>query len=286
MSFGIGTSWAFRVGSMMAQDDETRPDGLNGELLLESAGQRLRLARERAGLGLADVSARTKIAQRQLEAIEADRFADLAGRAYAIGFARTYSRAVGLDEHAIAQAVRDQLDAEANAWHKPRHDSFEPGDPARVPPARLAWIAGAAALFVIVLVALFWNSMLFPAGDLPETPGKEQAVPASPVPATSAADPAVSGGAVTFTATEGGVWVRFDDADGGPILQKLMTQGESFTIPPDAREPTIWTGRPDALAITVDGRPVARLGDRPANIRDVPVSAAALLARGAPAQAE
>lgn len=41
----------------------------------------------------------------------------------------------------------------------------------------------------------------------------------------------------------------------------------------------VWTGRPYALAITVGGRPVPKLSEEDEVIKDVPVTAAALLAR-------
>jgi hypothetical protein len=44
----------------------------------------------------------------------------------------------------------------------------------------------------------------------------------------------------------------------------------------------LWTGRPDALAITVGGRPVPKLAEEERVMKDVPVTAAALLARGQP----
>ena len=56
-----------------------------------------------------------------------------------------------------------------------------------------------------------------------------------------------------------------------------------MTVPATAADPRINTGRPDALAITIGGQSVAKLSDRPTTISGVPVSAAALLARMAPA---
>jgi hypothetical protein len=61
-----------------------------------------------------------------------------------------------------------------------------------------------------------------------------------------------------------------------------MKKGESFTLPANARNPMILTGRPQALTVTVGGKPIAPLGAPDRTISDVPVSAAALLARAAP----
>ncbi len=84
---------------------------------------------------------------------------------------------------------------------------------------------------------------------------------------------------MVFTALEDGIWVKFYDAKGSQLMQKQMAMGESYTVPGDAAGPQIWTGRPDALAITIGGKAIAPLARSEQVMKDVPVSAAALLAR-------
>jgi hypothetical protein len=60
-----------------------------------------------------------------------------------------------------------------------------------------------------------------------------------------------------------------------------MALGEQYTVPADAVNPQVWTGRPDAFEITVGGRTVAPLGTSEVAVKDVPVTAAALMARPA-----
>jgi hypothetical protein len=84
---------------------------------------------------------------------------------------------------------------------------------------------------------------------------------------------------VVFTALEAGIWVKFYDADGLQLMQKQMALGEHYAVPADAKGPQLWTGRPDALSITVGGRQVPKLAEQQTTMRDVPVSAEALLAR-------
>lgn len=91
---------------------------------------------------------------------------------------------------------------------------------------------------------------------------------------------AAAGGQVVFTARIEGVWVKFYDGSGRQLMQKQMALGERYAVPTDAENPQIWTGRPDALAITIGGRPVPPLGTVEMVVQDVPVSAEALLARG------
>jgi cytoskeleton protein RodZ len=64
---------------------------------LETVGQDLRAARLRRGDDLATVSRALKIRRDHLEALEEDRFEALPGRAYAVGFVRSYADYLGLD---------------------------------------------------------------------------------------------------------------------------------------------------------------------------------------------
>ncbi len=257
------------------------------ELPLDSAGARLRRAREQAGLTLADIATRTKIAERHLALIEEGNYAAMASRAYAIGFARNYARALGLDEKEIAASVRDDFDDTVSATDRRPAPAFEPGDPARVPGSRLAWIAALSALAAILVTALVWRNFYTPGATLPDLTAPQAEAPA---PAATPVQPATApSGPVVFTATIPAVWVKFYDADGKQLLQKELSQGESYTVPADAKGPMLWTARPDALQVTIGGQEVARISTLQEKVKDVPVSAAALLARppagGAPTAA-
>lgn len=254
-----------------------------GELPLDGAGQTLRRAREKAGLSLEQVAAETRIPRRHLEVIERGDFGALPARTYAIGFSRTYARAVDLDEGEIARQVREELGVQS-ANEVTRASSFEPGDPARVPSRGLAWFSAFAALLLIGGGFAYFKDYFFPgAGPGPlirpeaqQTPAPAQAA-AAPTPAATATGP------VVFTALQDDTWVKFYDANGEELMQKQMAEGESYTVPADAQGPQIWTGRPHAFAITVGGRSVPKLSEEDEIIRDVPISAEALLARGQPA---
>jgi hypothetical protein len=87
-----------------------------------------------------------------------------------------------------------------------------------------------------------------------------------------------TGGPVVFTAIAD-VWVRIYEEGGERLIEKQMKKDESFTLPADAADPRINIGRPDLIAITIGGKPVPALSDKPATLSGVPVSAAALLAR-------
>jgi cytoskeleton protein RodZ len=263
------------------------------ELPLDPAGVRLRRAREAVGLSRADIASRTKIAERHIGSLEDGNYGALASRTYAIGFSRSYARAVGLDEYVIAKTVRRELGDMPSADERRAESAFEPGDPARVPSAKLAWIAALGALAVIAVTWFLWRSYYAPGVELPDLAApKPAAVPgaAGPVAAVPGAAPQTAAGApgqiqgqVVFTSLEPGIWVKFYDNTGKQLMQKQMAQGESYALPADAAGPLIWTGRPEVLQITVGGKPVPKLSEKQATMKDVPVSAAALLARPAPA---
>jgi len=98
-------------------DEDVAPE--QGELAITRTGDRLRLAREAAGLSLADVATRTRITQRHLAAIEKSDYSELPGRTYITGFARAYARAVDLPEADIGAAIGRLLPAhDAERHHR------------------------------------------------------------------------------------------------------------------------------------------------------------------------
>ncbi len=150
-------------------------------------GSRLKAARESAGLSLAQISERTKIPERMLLLIEAGDFAALPARTYATGFTRSYARALGLDEQAYVAAVREEIGMADPAQHA-APQTFEPGDPARIPSARFAWLAALAALAVIAAGLFLWRSYYAPAVSLPALIPSET-VTAAPAAPTASAPP-------------------------------------------------------------------------------------------------
>lgn len=259
---------------------ETVAGGMAGNL---PVGARLRAAREAAGLSVGDLSTRTRITTRHVESLEAGDYAALSGRPYALGFARSYARAVGLDDKTILADLRAELDRQEPAAPPREIHQFEVGDPAKTPSRLLSWLAGVLVLIVIALGLVFWRSSYWPAAELPPLVGPSPAAsPVAPAPTAPVAAAPAASAPVVFTALDDGIWVKFYDGAGAQLLQKQLAKGESWTIPAGVQEPRLWTARPDALAITVGGKPVPRIADTQRIVKDVPVSAAALLARAAP----
>ncbi len=251
-------------------------------------GERLRAAREAQGLDLGHIAAETRIPLRHLEKIEEGAYEELPSRTYAIGFARTYARTVGLDDREIVAAVREEL-ADTRSRAAAVAGGVEPGDPAKLPSRALAWFGAFAAVLLAVGMFAFYNAYFASgAGPAPlispteETETTDSAVEAD-ADAPAAIDPE---GKVVFTALEDGIWVRFYERDGERLNESLLAKGDTYEVPATAKDPLLNTGRPDALGITIDGREVPRLASEPITLGDTPVSAEALLARQASTPAQ
>ncbi|WP_435418469.1 helix-turn-helix domain-containing protein [Parerythrobacter aurantius] len=251
-----------------------------------SAGDRLRAAREAQGMTLEHVASKTRIPLRHLQAIEAGDFGALPARTYAVGFARSYAKAVALDDKAIVEQVRSELGVEGPGERYASGQALEPGDPARVPSRGLVFFSIASILLLLVGGFAFYRTFFAPgsgpgsimpaeqaAADAAEA---EQAALNAPQPGAPAIDPA---GEVAFTALQDDVWIKFYDGSGNQLMQKQMARGERYVVPADAENPQVWTGRPQAFAITIGGKPVAKLSEQEVTVKDIPVSAEALLAR-------
>lgn len=250
-----------------------------------TASARLREAREALGLTIADIARLTRITQRHVESLDRGELAGLPGRPYVIGFVRSYARAVGLDGDSLVAQVRREMEFAETAPQPRTVHQFDVDDPAKTPSRLVTWLALALVLCILGAGALFWRHYLVPDAGLPALVPAEQNASPAPRPAAPTPAPAplpAANGPVVFTAREAGIWVKFYDGHGQQLMQKELALNESYTVPADAFEPKLWTGRPDALVITIGGQPVPPLADHRGVMRDVPVTAAALLARAAP----
>lgn len=241
-----------------------------------TVGQRLRAAREAQGLSLPEVATRTRVTQRFLEAIENGRPQDLPSSTYAVGFAKAYARAVGMDQVVIGREIRDEMNA-PGAVQRQHHHVQEIADPARGPSRTVVIVALGLALAVLILALLWFATGVFRGGDSgSEAIGNAQvtaAVPAPTVVPTTAAN-----GPVVLTAADS-VWLRVYDAADKTLYIGTMKPGERFEVPANANDPKINVGRPDKLRITVGDRVIAPLGDGSRPLKDIRISASALAGR-------
>ncbi|WP_260597675.1 helix-turn-helix domain-containing protein [Sphingomonas endolithica] len=253
-------------------------------LFPKTAGERLREAREAQGLSLSEIAARTRVPLRQLEAIETNNFTGLPSVTYAVGFAKAYARAVGMDEVAIAREVRSQNDL---GVQRTEYEQYEIKEPSRTPSGGVVLATLAVLAVLLIAMALWFGTNLFR--------GQEEAAPtavttnefAPPEQSAAPAPVAPQGGQVVLTATDE-VWLRVYDATGKTLFQNTLKSGDRYEVPADANGPLINVGRPDKLQVTINGSAVPPLGSGRVAIKDVGISATALQARsatGAPAAA-
>ncbi|MEM8918022.1 MAG: RodZ domain-containing protein [Pseudomonadota bacterium] len=256
------------------------------ELSLHSAGQLLKQAREQKNLTIEEVAKTTRIPQRHLSSIEIGDFEALPGRTYAIGFAKSYARAVGLSDAAIGTQLREEMDDQGHAAYQPETSGYSPANPSSIPPKTLALVA--AGLGAAILVGyIVWRTVILQPSDFDalgnSTNLAENDALVSEI-ATDGTIPTVAGeqpsadGTVILTATDT-VWLKIYDENGDRLFEKEMAPGETYTVPADADGPQILTGRPDALTVTIDGNVIPALGTAERTIKDVGISAAALLSR-------
>ena len=259
-------------------EDVDSVSAVNEHEAARTVGAQLRAQRESAGLSLNEIAARTRVPIRHLEAIESSDYSALPGSTYTIGFTKSYAKALGLDEMLIATELRDELEQGGYHGMVVRAPAYEPADPARVPPRWLAWSAAALAV-ALVAVYFVWRSFALSPEISPTEPAKtlaEAAIKDKPkLDSTAAIDPS---GEVVISAREA-VWIRIYDAEDKRLFEKEMQPGEQFTVPANANNPMIVTGRPQVLDVTIGGKPVPALGTGERSITGVGVSAAALLAR-------
>lgn len=150
-----------------------------------SLGKMLREARERLGLSVADVAGQTKLAVRQIEALEADDFRSLPEMPFVRGFVRSYAKILQVDTQpllaSMPQSNGDQVSLVPVSVEAPFPS---PHSPQR---QNLIWLGAALLLSVLVVAIAVWNFTAPPAkmaavqAEAPESvPDREAAAPATP----------------------------------------------------------------------------------------------------------
>ncbi len=137
-------------------------DRIHDVLTPNPVGERLRTAREAKGLSLDDVATMTRVPIRHLLHIEKGEWDSLPAITYSVGFARSYAKAVGLNGSEVGAELRAQLGDGGQS--NMATASYQPADPARVPPRTLSIIA---AVIAIILIGgyFIWRSNTLGGGD-------------------------------------------------------------------------------------------------------------------------
>ncbi len=131
---------------------------MNDETAARTPGELLREGRQASGLSVAEVSERTKIPPRLIDAMESDEYHKLSGGLYVKSFLRTYAACVGLEaedlltvyERATSADGPPPAAAEA-VWAEEETTVRRVGVAAGTLVARAAMIFGALALIGILV---------------------------------------------------------------------------------------------------------------------------------------
>jgi cytoskeleton protein RodZ len=169
-----------------------------GETSLDTVGQELHAARLNRGDDLATISRVLKIRKDHLEAVEQDNFTGLPGKAYAIGFVRSYSSYLGLDSAQIVERYKQEISG--------RHFETLPTDPSLHAEDARYLPYGWRVLSGIILLALVYGVYhLMSGGPMPQPvppppslspPRAKVAVATPPAPETPVPPPATGDTAV------------------------------------------------------------------------------------------
>jgi cytoskeleton protein RodZ len=262
-----------------------------GLSVMSDFGGKLRLARERRGTSLQQISATTKISISALEALERNDVSKLPGGIFSRSFVRSYATEVGLDPD---ETVREFLERfqPAQTPTSPAahvgavHASVSDEESAFESQQRIAGVVLKLLLISIPLIVLvLYFTMRTRTGPVSSaastppptatssTPPATEPVPAA-VPigtsptATAVATAGVTGMTLELHTTEE-CWVRLT-ADGKRALSRLMKEGEKETVEVQDKV-VIEVGNAGGFAFSINGRPGKSLGG-PGTVRTVMIT--------------
>lgn len=234
-----------------------------------SAGALLREARERLGLTVADAAAQTKLAPRQIEALEADDYQHLPEMAFVRGFVRSYAKVLQIDVQPLLAAL-----PQAHIAAQVSRASVEvPFPDARSPQLQnLIWLGAALFLSVVVVAFAVWH---YTSPSVPDESGEtSQVETAVPLPAqmqvipASAVEEALASSdvAVAVAAQSSVPAVRGASAPAAAMPAAVKAASEPVAAMPAIKPPTV-------VAKPLPASAVAAAKPAPVAAKPLPVSA-------------
>lgn len=260
-------------------------------------GEILRKGREHYGQSLQQVEASLRIRAIQLHAIEEGRVDLLPGKAYALGFVRSYSEYLGLDGDKMVQLYKAQTLGKI----KPDLNFPVAASESKLP---AFWVAGGLAFLAIILIGIWAfyaqedrsevENILTVSEAIPDSPPQSSDLIGPPEPTNldlakmQAGKTQQQDSAVSNTKEQGIIlnikensWVEIRDAKGKAIVSRVLKAGEQYFVPdrPDLR---MNLGNASGVEIVVDGKALPVLGRRGEVRRDVSLDSEVLKALAKP----
>lgn len=272
-------------------------------------GEILRRGREHFGQTLEEVEKNLRIRAIQLHALETGNLEQLPGKAYALGFVRSYSEYLGLDGDKMVylfkrQSVGNKIEPHLN-FPVPAADS-------KIPAISLAVIC---ALIGLVFVGMWMSDRDAQRDDVNDIPAVEDMVDQEDISvfgpvlteenaklvaenlakrqssqgAGQNGGDAASEPATASETEEDGIilnviensWVEIRDSKGKAIVSRVLKAGDQYFVPdrPDLR---MSLGNASGVQIVVDGKALPVLGQRGEVKRNISLESKALKALAAP----
>lgn len=248
-----------------------------------AAGERLKRAREAAGMSLSEASARSRLPVHVLDTLENGDWDRIGPPVFVRGQARAYARLLGvcLDDEALPSPfTTTQIPSLVSHAHVPRY-RYVAENLAR----RAVYIVLTASLVVPVWLATRSHGGAAVASlDIPPSQAAALAPPdrtpmvASIAPLTAPAAPAAAPIEVEFTADS---WVQLFDAAGGVVEKGLLRAGERRAFEPGSVGRLV-LGNASGVRVRLHGQPVDLAPFTRANVARFTLSSDGSLAPSAP----
>ncbi|HSI79555.1 MAG TPA: helix-turn-helix transcriptional regulator [Solirubrobacterales bacterium] len=225
---------------------------------MDRIGDTLRQARESRGIDLDEVARVTKIRPRFLAALEAEQWDALPGRAYVLGFLRTYAEYLGLDPTPLSEQLGRELDRIAPLEAPPepvvQQGTLPQGRWRGVGVRLAAVLVAVAAVAAALVIALGGGEDQPESASPPPAPAPEEE-PAEPEPEVTAPEPAEPERVSVELEATGTVWVCLVSAGGEALVEgETLATGETRG-PFEARRVLMSLGNHE-VELTANGEPV------------------------------
>ncbi len=250
---------------------------------MESVGQQLRSARLRFGLTLDDISAKTRINLKCIQAIESDDIGQISSAFFYKSFVRQIAQAVGLDYTSLTAQVQKAasyfpepiMPGQAGAPVRPDVPGLRPQRT-----RKLRWLTSVGSLVLLLVVCsnmydAWQKSRWHPQGPSQEKISLSDQISSEGQPETSKshsplqnerpASPVVDSVRVELSALES-TWLSVA-ADGKQIFSGTLQASETKTL--EGRQTArVRTGNAGGVEVIFNGKTIGRLG-REGEVRTV-----------------
>ncbi|HEY4583591.1 MAG TPA: helix-turn-helix domain-containing protein [Lysobacter sp.] len=247
-----------------------------------AAGERLKRAREAAGMSLADASSRMKLPVRVLETLERDEWEQLGPPVFVRGQARSYARMLGVDldgDVLPSPFTTTQIPSLVSHAHVPRYRHV-----AENLARRAVYIVLTVSLVVPVWLATRGHGGAPDVASLDVAPSLQaaEAAPAVRTPVVASIAPlAAPESAPLELVFEGESWVQMFAPDGSVLEKGLLHAGERRMLKPSSVSRLV-LGNATAVQARLRGQPVDLGSYTRANVARFTLSSDGSLAPSAP----